>query len=232
MKYIDSHCHLGCGFDDAFARARDAGVWGCVLNATKCDDWDNIVRIAKSNQNVCGAIGIHPWYVESVPINWNGNMRILLDDNPYLIIGEVGLDKTHGDLSVQEKIFVQTLEIAIQFNRAINIHCVHAWDIMLKILKSYRTDLPKIVVHSFDGNAAAIRFDADLYFSYSPLIANSQFKRVRESLAMVQCDKILIESDSVNIIDVLKSVRDVLKMRPDINADDIFNNSMGVFFNG
>ena len=232
MKYIDSHCHLGCGFDDAFARARDAGVWGCVLNATKCDDWDNIVRIAKSNQNVCGAIGIHPMFVESAPPHWDDNMRTLLRDNPHLIVGEVGLDKTHGDLSAQEKIFVQALEIAIQFNRAINIHCVHAWDIMLKILKSYRTDLPKIVVHSFDGNTAAIRFDADLYFSYSPHIANSQFKRVRESLAMVPCDKILIESDSTNIIDVLQSARGVLALRPDINTDDILNNSMGVFFNG
>jgi len=232
MKYIDSHCHLGCGFDDIFAQARDAGILGCVLNATKYDDWANIMRIAKSNQNVCGAIGIHPMFVESVPLHWDNDMRTLLQDNPRLIVGEVGLDKTRENFSAQEKIFVRSLEIAIEYNRVINIHCVHAWDMMLKILKSYRTDLPKIVVHSFDGNTAAMRFDADLYFSYSPRIANPQFKRVQESLVMVPRNKILIESDNVNLTNVLKSAQSVLALRNDINADDIFNNSIGVFFNG
>lgn len=232
MKYIDSHCHLPQteSFSDVFMRAQEYGIVGCVVNSVNESEWNTIAKIA--NADICGAVGIHPWYVDSASPNWNSELETLLCDNPDLIVGEVGLDKTRDNFATQEKVFTNTLEIAIKYKRTINIHCVHAWDVMLKILKTYKTDLPKVVIHSFDGTQNAIDCGIDLYFSYSPNIANENYKRVRESIQCVPKNRILVESDSSALLPTINAANAILSLRDDITSDDIFNNAKEVFYNG
>ncbi len=234
MKYIDSHCHLPKteSFSDVFTYAQTKGIAGCVLNAVNESDWNQIVNIASENTKVCGALGIHPWFVNSVSNNWDSDLMTLLANNPKLLVGEIGLYKTHDDFDKQVAIFTRALEIAIKYKRTINIHCVHAWDVMLKILKIYKTDLPKVVIHSFDGTQNALDFDADLYFSYSPNIAHPNYKRIRESVQRVPKNRILVESDSSELLPTINSANEIVSLRGDITSDDIFNNAMGVFYNG
>lgn len=234
MKTIDAHCHLSNSepFSELFARAQAMGIVGVVLNSVNQSDWVQIIKIATDNKNVCGCIGIHPWTVDDITPNWADDMASMFDNNPNLMLGEVGLDKTRPNFSTQERIFIQCLEMAIKYKRVVSVHCVHAWDTMLHILKSYENDLPKIVVHSFDGTQNALWWDKHLYFSYSPNIANPNYAKVISSVASVSPDKILIESDSDTIIPVLKTADTILSMRSDLTSDKIFNNTMGVFFNG
>lgn len=234
QKYVDSHCHLPAHepFDTVFARANTQGIVGCVLNSVTMSDWGQIIQIAKDNPNVIGAVGIHPWHAENIPENGVTSMRTILRDNPKIVVGEIGLDKTRGNWDAQQKIFIQQLKIAIEYERTINLHCVHAWDEVLHILKLYRGTLPKIIAHSFDGTQNAINFEGDLYFSYSPNIANQNYKKVRESLARVPKNKILVESDSDDLTKTVIAANGVIATRNDVNIDDIFNNAMGVFFNG
>ena len=121
---IDSHCHLSSAepFLDVFARANAAGITGCVLNAVAEADWQIITDIATTNTNIAGAIGIHPWYGATASPNWANNMCAILRDNPKLMVGEVGLDKTHENFAGQEKIFIESLEIAIEYKRVLNLH--------------------------------------------------------------------------------------------------------------
>ncbi len=234
QKIIDSHCHLPDAepFLDVFARANTYGIPGCVLNAVTESDWQTITNIANVNKNIVGAIGVHPWYMDSVSPDWANNMRMILKDNPKLLVGEVGLDKMHENFAVQEKIFIESLEIAIEYKRILNLHCVHAWDAVLHILKSYKNTLPKIVVHSFDGTENAIDFDENLYFSYGPNVLKPNSNKIKLSIGQMPKNKILLESDSANLIPVLSVADAIFTVRPDISADDIYNNSLGVFFNG
>ncbi len=234
QKYLDSHCHLPKNepFGAVFARANNAGVMGCVLNSITEHDWEQIAQIAHDNKNVIGCIGIHPWHIDDVSADWGSRMDTMLSNNPNLLVGEVGLDKTRDNFATQESIFIPALELAIKHKRAINIHCVHAWDDMLRILKSYRGVLPKIIAHSFDGAQNALDFDGDLYFSYSPNVANMNYRRVRESVSRAPKNKILVESDDANMAETITAANAVLALRPDILADDIFNNATRAFFNG
>ncbi len=234
QKYIDSHCHLpkNMSFEQAFEKANSVGIVGCVLNSVSESDWPRIIDISKHNKNVACCIGIHPWCIDSATVNWMHNMDAILQDNPHIMIGEVGLDKTHDNFVNQERIFTRSVELAIRYNRVLNLHCVHAWDSVLKILKMYKNNLPKIVVHAFDGTQNALDFDENLYFSYSPNIAKVNYKKIKLSLCKVPKNKILLESDSDDFLPVLTAANAVLDARPDVSADDIFNNTMGVFFNG
>lgn len=232
QRYIDSHCHLSDSFDTMFARAGGAGITGCVLNSVDMSDWNKITQIAKHNKNVIGCIGIHPWRAGNISANCWDTMRAILRDNPKLIVGEIGLDKTRDDFELQKHIFAQQIDIATEYNRTINIHCVHAWDTVSHILKSYGKQLPKVVLHSFDGTENAIDFDADLYFSYSPNVANNKYKKVISSLARVPKNKILVESDSDDLTKTKIAANGVIARCQNITTDDIFNNSTKAFFNG
>ncbi len=232
-KYIDAHCHLPNTepFADVFARANANGIVGCVLNSTVEADWDKIINVSKSNKNVAGAIGVHPWYVAGVSPNWANNMRTILNDNLKVSVGEVGLDKTHENFAAQESILIQSLEIAIEYKRVLNLHCVHAWDTVLHILKTYKNELPKIVAHNFDGTENAIDFDENLYFSIGLNATKPNYNKIKLSLGQLPKNKILLESDSTDLMPILDVANMIFNLRPDINADDIYNNAMGVFFN-
>lgn len=234
MKYIDAHCHLSNpeNFSDVFMRANANGIVGCVLNSVSESDWQSISKLTHDNANIRGAIGIHPWYTETVSKAWQDNLIYLLNTNPNLMIGEIGLDKTRDNFASQEKVFISALEIAIKFNRIINLHCVHAWERVLEILKSYHHELPTIVAHGFDGTQNAIDFNANIYFSYSPNIANPKYKRMAESVLRVPKNKILIESDSSDLSRVILAARGVSAIRSDVSPDDILQNAKRIFFNG
>ena len=109
---------------------------------------------------------------------------------------------------------------------------MHAWDVVLRILKSYKNALPKIVVHGFDGTENAIGFDENLYFSFGPNILKPNSNKIKLTIGQMPKNKILLESDSADLIPVLPVADVVFATRPDINANDIYNNAMGVFFNG
>ena len=232
MLYLDSHCHLPEPGTDIFAHMKTSGVLGCVVNSVMMSDWTRIATIASTNKNIRGAIGIHPWYVEDAPQNWKYDLIAMLDDNPDLMIGEIGLDKTRDNFLTQEKVFISAIEIAIKYGRTINLHCVHAWERVLEILKTYRGELPRIIAHGFDGTQNAINCDADFYFSYSPKVANPLYKKMRESVLRVPKNKILIESDDTDVSRVILAADGVLNLRTDMSGDDILKNSIGVFFNG
>ena len=61
MIFTDSHCHLTMSDANAnLARAREQGVRGFVVPATKLDDAQQSIDIANVNDDVWCAVGFHP----------------------------------------------------------------------------------------------------------------------------------------------------------------------------
>src|SRR6185369_6986295 len=61
LTYTDSHCHLTMAdAAAALSRAREQGVRGFVVPATKLDDSPQAVAIAGENDDVWAAVGFHP----------------------------------------------------------------------------------------------------------------------------------------------------------------------------
>ena len=59
--FTDSHCHLTMSDAAAnLARARELGVRGFVVPATKLDDAPQCVAVAQQHDDVWAAVGFHP----------------------------------------------------------------------------------------------------------------------------------------------------------------------------
>ena len=85
---FDSHNHLQ---DDRFGRnaeelvreMRDAGIRGCVANATQESDWGAVADLAERFPGfVFPAYGIHPWFADTAEEGWDDRLRKRLAENP------------------------------------------------------------------------------------------------------------------------------------------------------
>ena len=182
MKYTDAHCHI-------FTAPAD-NVAAQVCNATTTADWQKLTPMADDRTRVC--IGIHPWHIDSAVPDWAEQMRKILSSNPQIMVGEIGIDKYHPDIDRQIEFFAQQIEIAIEMNRPVQLHCVGAWDKVLHILKGHRPHIP-IIAHAFGGNAKIMLMlsEYNTYFSY---VARNG--RINDTAGVAPLDQILVESDS------------------------------------
>lgn len=104
------------------------------------------------NSNLYFSVGIHPWYLDDI----DTQLKVLSDvlaDKRIVAIGEAGLDKICGtNIDLQMSVFRKQIEMSIETNRPLIIHCVKAWDELITLYKEYKPSIPWII-HGFRGKA-------------------------------------------------------------------------------
>ncbi len=237
LKYIDMHCHLPDCAECCLAPDFNA-ITACVYNAAHISDWEKIIRCTNTYPGrVFGAIGIHPWDIDNLPADWEWRICDMLARHRDLMLGEIGIDKTHPGLPAQAEIFSRQLQIAAKYNRPVQIHCTGAWNILTDALKSYNAAAP-IILHAYSGSAdlmdVLIR-KHNAYISFSPSVLNARHIRARRCAAIAPLSRILVESDARpgadigRTVDAIAQIRGITASRA---AAAIYNNSMGIIKNG
>src|SRR5947207_15989736 len=93
MTFTDSHCHLTMSdADAALARAREQGVRGFVVPATKLDDIAGAVAVAQRNDDVWAAVGFHPHEAKDCDDAAFAAVERAAGEARVVAIGEGGLD--------------------------------------------------------------------------------------------------------------------------------------------
>lgn len=94
------------------------------------------------------AAGIHPWYADDkqweVLKKWISHPRIVL-------VGEAGLDRLAlTPPNIQEELFIRQIGLSEEAGKPLIIHCVKAWDELLRIRRITHPVMPWII-HGFRG---------------------------------------------------------------------------------
>ncbi len=175
-----------------------------IVCASNFEEW---LKLSFSlNDTVIPAYGIHPWFVAGSDI---GELEKFIKDNDCLI-GECGLDRLRPYES-QEEVFIAQLDLAKKYNKAVVIHCVRAWDVMIDNLKGYQ-DL-KFLFHRFTGNEQIIaQLPENSYFSLG-------LNNLEKYLNIVPKDRVLLESDDEDI-DI-----SVLYEKSGLSAEQVYENA-------
>jgi len=153
---FDSHCHLqdprfAGRVDAVVARAQAAGVTHLVCCATREEDWDRVLELAREHACVLPMLGLHPWFVPGAP-GWLERLGERLQGAG---IGECGLDFSPGrpGRAAQEAAFEAQLGLAIERDLPISIHCVRAWGRLTAILRGFGIPAAGGALHAFSGSA-------------------------------------------------------------------------------
>lgn len=217
MKLFDSHCHLQDerlfpDIDSIIERAVAAGVSCMACCGTSEADWNTVECLAQKYYCVHPSYGLHPWYVGDRSSGWLERLRGMLLSDQSAGIGEAGLDhglKERNDLE-QEQIFRQQLELALEFSRPISIHCRQAWGALMPILSEYGLFPAGFVIHSYSGSSELFDeiFRLNGYVSFSGTITRSGNKRGHKNVVVVPLERLLIETDSPDMLPVMRDRND------------------------
>ncbi len=96
--------------------------------------------------------GVHPWNAEDSDSQLHLLEEIIVEPN-VVAIGEAGLDKLRGaEMSVQIDVFRKQIELAMDVNKPLIIHCVKAWDELIRLYKEYEGSNIPWIIHGYRGN--------------------------------------------------------------------------------
>lgn len=116
-------------------------------------------------------------------------------------IGEVGLDYYYTDdksiQSKQQELFVSQIELALELDVPIVIHCRDAFDDVLAILREYPAIYGKFDIHCFTGDRDTAKKILDFggFLGIGGILTFKNADFLRESVSYAPIDSLLIETD-------------------------------------
>ena len=171
--------------------------------------------------------GIHPWYLnESNHDSLLTSVIKTVADPLIVAIGEAGFDKIKGpSMELQRKTFEEQVIIAEELKKPLVIHCVRAWDELLREYKKLNPKMPWLV-HGFRGNKdlAMQMINKGMYISFwYDFILRPE---ASELVLNLPPERIFLETDGadVNIEEIYEKVSSYLGISGDKLKKQIFHN--------
>lgn len=154
-------------------------------------------------------VGLHPWWVEH-PLSPTQRQDLLaVLTNPYcLAMGEMGLDNLKGaSIELQMDILRSQLRIAEQLHKPVIIHCVRAYDQLIKLKKEFPR-IDKWCIHGYGrhGILAKQLVDQGFYLSLMPSLPSNKYQDLLQAIPM---NRLFLETDSmadVSIAEIYSTV--------------------------
>ena len=214
--YTDSHCHpenksFDADRDAVFARATEAGVTTMLAigngDGPGTGTFDCAIKLAEQYDGVYATVGIHP-HEAGLATQADLDELVKLSRHPKVVgWGEIGLDYfyDHSPRDVQQRVFLQQMELAASAKLPIIIHCrpsdnsENAWDDALRMIREHWTSTGLGgVMHCFAGTVKHARASLDLGFvvSFAGNITYPKAQNIRDAAGMAPLDRIFIETDS------------------------------------
>ena len=221
--FVDSHCHLdGPRFDadreQVLARARQAGVEAIVAIGNGNGPADATCGLSLGEQydphhfpgrfpRIFATIGVHPHEAKLATDHDFAQLAGWAREPRIIAWGEIGLDYfyDHSPRDVQQAVFVRQMELAVEAELPIVIHCrpsqgkQDAWDDCLRLIREHFTPSGLGgIMHCFTGEAEHARAALDLRFliSFAGNVSFPKALSIRQAAAEVPLDRMLIETDS------------------------------------
>jgi TatD DNase family protein len=220
LMFIDSHAHLeGKRYDsdreEVLARAKQNGIeaYLAIGNGDGPDTADCGINLAEKYDGkpeyprIWASVGIHP-HEASLANQAADSQMLQWARHPKVIAwGEIGLDYfyDHSPREIQQKVFLQQMQLARTANLPIIIHCrpsdnsENAWDDCLKMIAEHWTSTGLAgILHCFTGSVDHARSALDLGFmiSFAGNITFPKAQPIRDAAQMVPLDRMLIETDA------------------------------------
>jgi len=174
------------------------------------------------------SVGIHPWDVD-LKVSTIEFEKLILHPN-CKAIGECGLDKLNiSNFYKQKQILEYQLNLAVTYHKPVILHCVKAYDDIMKICQNYHSEIP-IILHGFNKSLELLHQLIDKGFYVS--LGYFYLKKVNFNFNMVPIEKIFFETDNyslVSIQQVYQIASERFKMTNEDLKNKIYNNFTTLF---
>ena len=203
---IDSHCHIVFrNFDEDLdavaARWREAGVSALLHACVEPSEIPAIRALADRFPEMRYSVGVHPLDTEHWKDDTIAVLRCAaLDDDRVVAIGELGLDLfREKNLQEQLRVLQPQLDLAIDLDLPVIVHCRDAAEPMLKELRARKLEgrCPRGVMHCWGGTPEEMKgfLDLGFYISFSGTVTFPKAVPTHDCARQVPEDRFLVETD-------------------------------------
>jgi TatD DNase family protein len=218
MEYIDIHTH----------RNDNTGVQTSIIN---CE-----LPSLPINNDLNYSVGWHPWHINNYTIPEINEALHRETKKPNVIaIGECGLDRMRTTpIDFQIEVFNLHLDIAMETQKPLLIHCVKAYSDLLFILKE-RKFMGRFILHAFNGNQLIINqlLKYNAWFSLGKNLFQAKAPQT-EKFKYIPAERLFFETDDTSylISDVYLRASVVMGIPIDKLVERTENNFRKLFENG
>lgn len=149
---------------------------------------------------VYGAMGVHPSETAELSEEGIAWLREQCSRNKVVAVGEIGLDYywKEPEEAVQKRWFERQLELAREVALPVIIHSRDAAKDTQDMMQALHAEEMGGVVHcySYTKELAREYLNMDFYFGIGGVITFKNAKKLKEAVAYIPLDKILLETDS------------------------------------
>jgi TatD DNase family protein len=184
---------------DLRQRAQQAGVAVVVCVGYEVPSSRRAVMLAQKYQDVYATVGVHPHDAAGMtPRAWEA-LQLLAAEECVVALGEMGLDyyRNLSPHEVQEQVFLQQLDLALELQMPVVIHDRNAHDETMAILKEY-CRLPGVVMHCFSGGRRMAEqcLDMGFYLGIGGPLTYPKNDTLAHIASTAPMNRILLETDS------------------------------------
>ncbi len=200
-------------------RAKASGLTHIIITGTNFEVSRKALTLCNDQPNfLFSTCGCHPHDASEFKRIHLDSFRELLKHKNVKAIGECGLDfnRNYSPPQVQVEVFVKQLELACETKMPVFLHQRDAHKQFLEILKTYRQDLGRIVVHCFtDGKEELVDYlELDCYIGITGWLCDE--KRgvaLRQVVTDIPENRIMIETDAPYLLPRNVSKK-IMKIKP------------------
>lgn len=217
MRYFDSHAHYFDAWFNEYEGGADALLdkiflenVGAIVNiATNPENLKECIEQARKYEKMYVSSGIHPedcLYIDDIDAALNEIEESVCNEelrraNKIVAIGEIGFDYHLESLTDEVKakqryVFEAQMKMAEKYGLPVIIHDREAHGDCFEMAIKY----PKVkgIFHSYSGSIEMARelIKRGWYISFSGVVTFKNANRVREVLASIPLDRLLIETDA------------------------------------
>ncbi|MEB3263461.1 MAG: TatD family hydrolase [Synechococcus sp.] len=203
---VDSHCHIVFrNFDDDLEavaeRWREAGVRSLVHACVEPSEIPAIRALADRFPELRYSVGVHPLDTE----HWQSDTATVLRqaaqaDSRVVAIGELGLDLFRvKNLEEQLAVLTPQLDLAVELDLPVIIHCRDAAEPMLQVLRQRASEgrCPRGVMHCWGGTPEEMEdfLALGFFISFSGTVTFPKAEATHACARAVPDDRYLVETD-------------------------------------
>jgi len=196
-----------------------------IFNATNMED----VMVANSKVSV----GIHPWYIDLNSVEDSLlKLKRLVRNEKVVAIGECGLDRlTNVDMKLQKEILKKQMELSLEENIPMIVHCVRAFDEIIQMKQELNYTIP-IIIHGYNNNAIIANqlLKNGFYFSFGKAIMNEN-SNASKIISTIPIEKLFLETDDseINIEEIYSAAAKCINVELELLKIKIYKNYIRVF---
>ena len=249
---VDSHCHLDFPellADEAgvIARAREAGVNTMLTISTRLSSFSSVLALAKRHDGLYCSTGVHPHQSGEEGPEGPGQLIENAAHEKVIGIGEAGLDYFYDKSPRQAQAtgFRAHIQAAQQTGLPLIVHTRDADEDTIAILEEGLEKAAfSCVIHCYSSSPwlGERAVDLGFYLGIGGILTFNRSTELRETVARMPKDRIILETDSPFLAPVPKRgktnepafVAHVAKVLADIWQSDIASveqQTSGNFFN-